>query len=174
MFSFFKKTCTAPFPPPTAIPQETLHLLPLCSRSPSPCAFSSTSPFVCALVCCALFYQPIRLFRRGKLGAGINQRRHTQEAGTLAHAARLMMERIKKKVRSGKESMPPLPGQTLHLSTSPGGQKKREVFSILPPCCLRWLVFECERQLCESHTAHQKSEAVVVESQKASFMLLPL
>lgn len=113
---FFKNTCTAPFPPPTAIPQETLHLLPLCSRSPSPCAFSSTSPFVCALVCCALFYQPIRLFRRGKLGAGINQRRHTQEAGTLAHAARLMMERIKKKVRSGKESMPPLPGQTLHLS----------------------------------------------------------
>lgn len=114
----------------------------------------------------------------GFLGAEI--RRGDQSASPHAGGGDLGPRRTtndgedQKKVRSGKESMPPLPGQTLHLSTSPGGQKKREVFSILPPCCLRWLVFECERQLCESHTAHQKSEAVVVESQKASFMLLPL
>lgn len=43
-------------------------------------------------------------------------------------------------------------------NTSPGGH------IILPPCCLHWLVFEYERQRCDSHTAHQKSEAAVVES----------
>lgn len=62
-FSSCSCRCCEETPPPT-IPHETLHLLPLCSRSPSLCAFSSTSPFVCVLVCCALFYQSMRLLHR--------------------------------------------------------------------------------------------------------------
>lgn len=73
----------------TAIPQETLHLLPLCTHH-------HCVPFQAHLLLSV--YLCVVRSSISPLGfcAGINQRHHMQEAGTLAHATRLMMERIKK------------------------------------------------------------------------------
>lgn len=62
--------------------------------------------------------------------AGINQQSNIQTAGAWAQAAQIMLQRIKKgQEEKIKESMPPLPGQTLHLKKrSLGGEKSFSQF----------------------------------------------
>ncbi len=99
--------------------------------------------------------------------AGIDQWRKFQTAGASAHTVQVMMERTTKgRGRKKKNlSMLLLPGQTSITKTGTkwytGGKNERGVFWMLPQRCLHKLVFLCERQCYESHTAHRKSEVVV-------------